>query len=167
MTYSFSTYRVKKYMKPRLWIIVTAASIVFTLNLTIAAQTSAADDKLKSSLIALEKQSWAAWQKRDGSFYQTFLSDDHVEVGSRGTSSKKEIVDFVGSPVCVVKSYSVDQFNVTIFSADTALLVYHAEQDTTCSGKRAPSPTWVTSLYVKRGGKWLNAVFEETPESVK
>src|SRR5690348_8397662 len=109
MTYSFSTYRVKKYMKPRLSIIVTAVSIVFTLNLTIAAQTSAANDRLRSSLIALEKQSWAAWQKRDGSFYQNSLSDDHVEVSSGGTSTKKEVVDFVGSPVCVVKSYSVDQ----------------------------------------------------------
>lgn len=141
--------------------------IMLTFHALSSAQSSSASDKLKlkNELIDLEKQSWVAWQKRDGSFYQTFLSDDHVEVGSRGTSSKNEIVDFVGSPVCVVRSYSLDNFNVTIFSSDMALVVYHAEQDTTCNGKRAPSPTWVTSLYVKRGGKWLNAVFEETPES--
>lgn len=147
-------------------------SIVFLVVLFASvgitwAQKSAANDTLKEDLITLEKQSWAAWQKRDGAFYQTFLSDDHVEVGGGGISTKKEVVEFVGSPVCVVKSYSVDNFNVTIFSADSALIVYHAEQDTTCNGKRAPSPTWVTSLYIKRGGKWLNAMFEETPENVK
>jgi len=148
-------------MTPKASIIVV--SLVLTLSIAISAQTSASNDKLKNDLIALEKQSWVAWQKRDGSFYQRTLSDDHVEVNSGGTATKKEVVDFVGTPVCVVKSYSVDNFNVTIFSADTALIVYHAEQDTTCNGKRAPSPTWVTSLYVKRGGKWLNALFEETP----
>jgi len=133
----------------------------------IITQANTSADKIKEDLIALEKQSWVAWQKRDGSFYQRTLSDDHVEVNSGGMATKKEVVDFVGSPVCVIKSYSVDNFNVTIFSADSALIVYHAEQDTTCNGKSAPSPTWVTSLYVKRGGKWLNAMFEEASDKSK
>lgn len=154
-------------MKFKASIIIAAFSILFIFNVAVAGQTAAVDDKLKETLINVEKQSWVAWQKRDGSFYQNSLSDDHVEVNAVGTASKKEVVDFVGSPVCVVKSYSLDRFDVTIFSADTALIVYHAEQDTTCNGKRAPSPTWVTSLYVKRDGKWLNAMFEETPENVK
>lgn len=121
------------------------------------------EQKLKETLIAREKQSWEAWQKRDGKFYQDFLSDDHVEVGGGGTSSKAEVVAFVGSPVCVVKSYAVDQFTLTMFDPQTALLTYHAEQDTTCGGKPVPSPAWVSSLYVKRGKNWLNAFYQQTP----
>src|SRR5262249_6465014 len=49
-------------------------------------------DPLKDSLIAFEKESWQAWQRRDGAFFQTFLSDDHVEVGFRGVAGKAAVV---------------------------------------------------------------------------
>jgi len=117
---------------------------------------------LEATLIGLEKGSWEAWKRRDGSFFQNFLSDDHVEVGNGGSATKTEVVAFVGSPVCVVKSYSVSNFKLTVFDANTALLTYHAEQDTTCGGRPVPSPVWVSSLYVKRGGHWLNALYQQT-----
>lgn len=116
---------------------------------------------LKETLVKLEKQSWEAWQKRDGKFYQEFLSDDHVEVGPGGTSTKAEVVAFVGSPACVVRSWSVDSFGLTVFDADTALLTYHAQQDTVCRAP-VPSPAWVSSLYVRRGGRWLNALYQQS-----
>jgi hypothetical protein len=138
-------------------VIFASASLAF-------GQGKQADEhSVRESLIKLEKQSWEAWKRRDGKFYQDFLSDDHLEVGGGGTGSKAEIVAFVGSPVCVVKSYSVDNFNLTMFDAHTALLTYHAEQDTTCGGKTVPSPAWVSSLYVKRGKRWLNAFYQQTP----
>jgi hypothetical protein len=121
-----------------------------------------ATDALKQSLIKLEKQSWDAWQKRDGKFYRNFLSDDHVEMGSGGRSTKTEVADFVDSPVCEVKSYAVRDFELTMFNSQTALLTYHAEQDTTCHGKLIPSPVWISSLYVKRNGRWLNALYQQT-----
>ena len=49
-------------------------------------------DPLKDSLIAFEKESWQAWQRRDGAFFQTFLSDDHVEVGFWGVAGKAAVV---------------------------------------------------------------------------
>jgi len=138
--------------------------IVAVLALAVGAlgQRQHKDLGLQAQLIALEKQSWEAWQKRDGKFYENFLSDDHVEVGGSGRSTKKEVADFVGSPACVVKSYAVGDFEVTKFNESTALLTYRAEQDTTCHGKQVPSPVWVSSLYVKRGGKWLNALYQQT-----
>jgi len=33
---------------------------------------------VKETLVNLEKQSWEAWKKRDGKFFQQFLADDHV-----------------------------------------------------------------------------------------
>jgi hypothetical protein len=46
-------------------------------------------DALKDSLVALEKESWRAWQHRDGAFFQKFLSDDHVEVGFRASPTSR------------------------------------------------------------------------------
>ncbi|HEV7505457.1 MAG TPA: nuclear transport factor 2 family protein [Thermoanaerobaculia bacterium] len=117
---------------------------------------------LKDTLADLEKQSWEAWKNHDGKFFQGFLTDDHVEVGFGGPTDKKTVVSGVASPICAVKSYTVDHFELIQFGPDTALLYYHAAQDTTCGGQPVPSPVWVSSLYVKRDGHWLNALYQQT-----
>ena len=117
---------------------------------------------IKEALVDLEKQSWEAWKKRDGQFFQEFLSDDHMEVGSSGAATKAQIVAFVASPVCIINSYSIDRFELKMLKPDIALLTYHAAQDTTCSGVAVPSPVWASSLYVKRGDRWLNAFYQQT-----
>jgi hypothetical protein len=68
----------------------------------------------------------------------------------------------VGSPVCVVKSYEVDKFKLTVFDARTALLTYWAKQDTACNGNPVPSPAWASSLYLKRGNRWVNALYQQS-----
>jgi hypothetical protein len=142
-------------------IVITIAMPLFSSLLL--GQKKVTRESVEETLIKMEKQSWDAWKSRDGKFYEGFLSDDHVEVGSGGGASKSEVVAFVGSPVCVVKNFSVDHFKLTIFDSNTALLTYHAQQDTTCSGRPVPSPVWVSSLYIRHGGKWLNALYEQTP----
>lgn len=145
----------------------TAARFLPATPSTIAREThpaSTADDSLQNELTAIEKQSWVAWQGHDGRFFQNFLSDDHVEVGTTGIATKAQVVDYVGSGSCVVKSYSVDHFHATRFDTNTALLTYRAEQQTTCGGAAVPSPTWVSSLFVRRNGKWVNALYQHTKE---
>ncbi len=122
-----------------------------------SAQTAA----LKEHLVNLEKQSWEAWKNRDGKFFQEFLSDDHVEVGFGGRSTKAEVVAIVGSPVCKVQSYTLADFQMTLLASDTALLTYREDQDTTCHQK-VPSPCWVSSLYMKRGERWLNVLYQQS-----
>jgi hypothetical protein len=116
---------------------------------------------IKEHLIKLEKQSWEAWKNHDSKFFQDFLSDDHVEVGFGGLTNKTEVVAFVGSTVCTVKSYKLDHFEMKLLDKDTALLTYWEEQDTVCN-KPVPSPCWVSSLYMKRGDKWLNVFYQQT-----
>ena len=139
---------------------IALAMLVLT-SLTLG-QKEASESALKETLTKLEKQSWEAWKKRDGKFFQEFLSDDHVEVGFSGVANKAAVVATVASPACVVKSYAVDNFKVTQFDANTAVLTYRAEQDTICNGNPVPSPVWVSSLYVKRGNRWLNAVYQQS-----
>jgi hypothetical protein len=143
--------------------LILIALVVFAFAFSTPGQIQESKtNALEETLVNLEKQSWEAWQKRDGKFFQEFLSDDHVEVGMGGPATKRQIVAFVGSPICVVKSYKVDKFHLTKFSNDTALLTYWAEQDTTCNSNRVPSPAWVSSLYVKRGDRWLNVLYQQT-----
>ena len=124
--------------------------------------SASAADSLEQLLTDTERASWVAWQQHDGKFFASFLSDDHVEVGTTGLANKAQVVAFVSSPMCVVKSYSVDHFHLTRFNENTALLTYRAEQDTMCGKNAVPSPTWVSSLFVRRNGKWMNALYQHT-----
>jgi hypothetical protein len=114
-------------------------------------------------LTDLEKQSWRAWKNHDDAFFQTFLSDDHTELLSRGPVDKAAVLRTVGSAICNVGDYSVDQFTVRMIDTNTAVMTYHAAQTTTCGGEPVPSPVWATSIYVRRDGKWLNVFYEQAP----
>jgi hypothetical protein len=130
--------------------------------LSIAAEHDSVDElSLKEQLVKLEKQSWEAWKNRDGKFFEEFLSDDHVEVGFSGVAGKKEVVEVVGSPVCNVKSYELNHFEMKLLDQKTALLTYREAQDTMCH-KVVPSPCWVSSLYMKRGDRWLNVLYQQS-----
>jgi hypothetical protein len=122
------------------------------------------DAALKDELVKLEKQSWEAWKNHDGKFFQDFLSDDHVEISSNGVTSKTSIVAGVASAVCQVRSYSVDHFELKLLDKTTALLTYRETQDTLCNGNAVPTPCWVSSLYMKRGDRWMNVIYQQTPD---
>ncbi|MEP6940917.1 MAG: nuclear transport factor 2 family protein [Rudaea sp.] len=122
-----------------------------------------AHEDLAQTLIAREKLSWEAWKTHDDRFFAGFLSEDHVDVGTRGVTNKQQVVAGVASPACHVEDYAVDQFRVTRLSADAAIVVYHARQKTLCGTAPVPSPAWVSSLYVRREGRWLNALFQQSP----
>ena len=146
-------------MKRYLVLITSLLSVV----LLVFAAHSAPDEQtaLKEHLVNLERQSWEAWKNRDGKFFQDFLSDDHVEVGFGGVAGKADIVSFVGSPVCTVKSYELDHFELKMLDKNTALLTYREAQDAVCH-KPVPSPCWVSSLYMKRGERWLNVIYQQS-----
>lgn len=139
-----------------------ALMILASASLVIGHRERGDNNALKETLVKLEKQSWEAWKTHDGKFFRDFLSDDHVEVGFGGVTNKATVVAGVASPICVVKSYAVDKFELTVYDANTALLTYHAEQETACNGHAVPSPVWVSSLYIKRGDRWLNALYQQT-----
>ena len=128
---------------------------------SLGASGRAATPDVSSQLIQLEKDSWVAWQKHDTKFYNRFLSDDHVEVGFAGPDGKANVVKGVESG-CTVKSYDTKGFKVTRLGPDTAVVTYWATQDTLCGGQPVPTPVWASSLYVRRKGQWLNAVYQQS-----
>ena len=134
------------------------AAAAMLAGLAQAAPAPSLDDEL----IALEKQSWVAWQGHDQDFFRRFLTDDHVEMTPGGPSPKAGVVASLGG-ACTVRSYQVDRFKLTRFGPDTALLTYRAQQDTTCGTAKVPSPVWATSLYVRRAGRWQNALYVHSP----
>jgi len=131
-------------------------------EMTTSSQAAAASGTLLDTLTAIERRSWRAWQNHDGAFFRSTLADDHIDVGFSGPVDKQAVVAGVLSPACTVRSFEVEGFRLLAVDANTAVLTYRARQDTMCGAFRVPSPTWVSSLYVKRGGRWQNLVFQQT-----
>ncbi len=144
--------------------------IIMILAIAIAA-TSAAfgqtkmlkDTKVEAQVIELEKQSWEAIKTNNRSFLESLLTDDAIAVDGDGVAGKAQWMKNTFAPGCALKSYSTDDFKVVMFDKNTAIVTYKANQDSACNGKQAPATVWVSSLYVKRGGKWLNSFFQLTP----
>jgi hypothetical protein len=133
------------------------AGVLMASALSAAATT-------EHTLVNLEKQSWVAWQNMDAGFWSNFLSDDHVEVnGFVGVTGKADVIRGISSKACKVASYKVDHFQFRQLDRNTAVLIYRAEQDTTCGGLKVPSPVWATSLFQLRDGRWQNVLYEHTP----
>ena len=115
----------------------------------------------EAHLIDLERQSWAAWQKKDLAFWERHLSADHVEMdGPDGPQDRTYVLKGVATRKCAVASYDLDRFTFRQLDADTAMLVYHASQLFACGDKRIPNVGWVTSLYQRRNGRWENVLFQ-------
>ena len=114
-------------------------------------------------LATLEARSWVAWKAQDAAFFEDFLADDHLEVGPNGVLGKRDVVAFIASHACEVKSYELTAPTVTQISSTAAVLVYRAEQDTRCGGRPVPSPTWATSIYAFRDGRWRNVLYQQMP----
>lgn len=112
---------------------------------------------------SLEVSSWVAWQAQDASFFEANLSEDHVEIHGYGITGKTSVVSAIRSRACTVQSYALGPLTLRAVAPDSILVTYRAEQDTRCGSAKVPSPTWTTSLYFKRSGRWLNVLYQQTP----
>ena len=118
---------------------------------------------VKQTLIDLEKGAWEAWKKKDGKYFETFLTDDTIQVWTGGVTRRAEIIKEISTNPCEIRGYTMDGFDVVMLNPDAAVLTFSATQDGTCGGTPMPSPVWASTVFVKRGGKWLAAFHQETP----
>jgi len=120
------------------------------------------DSKVETQIIALEKQGWEAWKNKNAAWFQTNLAEDALQVNGGGVLNKSQIVKITGTD-CEIKSFSLDNFKFLMLDKNSALITFTGMQDGVCSGKTIPAKVHSTSVYIKRGGKWLNALYTETP----
>lgn len=122
--------------------------------------TNAKDEKLKAAIIALDIDAWNNWKNKDVKAFQAGTIDEFVSISSDGISTKEEMITtaFVD---CNVKSFSLHDIEFVKLNKKTVLLTYSAKQDAECDGTKLSPDVWATVTYVKRGGKWLEAIYME------
>ncbi len=120
------------------------------------------DSKVETQIIALEKAGWEAWKNKDSSWIRNNVTEEFLLVNSESVSNKTQVIKSTATD-CEVKSYSLDNFKFVTLDKDSVLMTYTAKQDGVCSGKTIPANVRASVVYVKRGGKWLEALYMETP----
>lgn len=134
-------------------------------NTNTAKPTAAAPTK--DALFAMDKQANEAALKGDGKFFEGFLSDKFVSYDMGNRMVKADIVKMFNSMKCETKSWSLDDAQMAMIDADTAVVSYKGIFDGSCTdpaGKsmKMPSPMRGASIYVRSGDKWLGAWHGET-----
>ena len=123
------------------------------------------DTKAEAQIIALERAAWEAWKNKNPSWYQANTTEEVIAINSGGISNKAQLIKDL--PACEIKSFALDNFKFVMLDSDAIVMTYTAEQDGICGGEKIPSPVRSTVNYVKRGGRWLEAMYMETPMSMQ
>lgn len=119
------------------------------------------DPKLEAQIIALEQAGWKAWKDKDPAWYRTNTTEDVMLINSSGIANKTQMIKDLSA--CDVKSIALDDFKLVMLNKDAVLMTYTAKQDGVCSGQVIPAQVRSTVNYVRRGGRWLEAMYMETP----
>ena len=137
-------------------VICIATTVVF-------GQTNMLDDKnIESQIISLEKAGWEAWKNNNAEWFQSNTTEEFLSISTLGVSDKEQVVNSTPT-ACDVKSVSIDNFKFVMLSENTVVLTYIAIQDGVCGEKKLAEKIRVAVNYVKRNGKWLEALYMETP----
>jgi hypothetical protein len=119
------------------------------------------DSNVEAQIIALERAGWKAWKDKDPSWYRTNTTEDVMLINSSGVANKTQMIKDLST--CDVRSFALDDFKLVMLSRDVVLMTYIATQDGVCAGEKIPARVRSTVNYVRRGGRWLEAMYMETP----
>ena len=160
--------------KIKYFVLTVAAALVFTAcgapagnapannaNAANTAAKTAPAAPTKEALMATENKAWGSWKAKDGKFFEDYLTDNAIGMGSNGRSDKAAIVKRISDPTCDVNDFSFSEEQMTLLGADAALLTYKATQDAKCGGEALPAAVRAATVLVQSGDKWKAAFHAE------
>jgi len=122
----------------------------------------AASGPVRDTIIAIERQAWEAWKRKDAAFFRTLLLPDAAYVSATGVSTREDIAHGIETDTCKVGGYVLRNEEVHSLTPDVALLTLRAMSDVTCGDQAVHSDAWSTTVYVRRGDTWKAAFHQET-----
>lgn len=120
--------------------------------------------KLREELMGLEKGSWDFMRDQNVEAMRGFLGDDSLWIFSDGNRYNKRqglemMKDFKLLSLSIEPSYAVRMLTV-----DVATLLYRVTYTGTYKGGKPETVKALSSsVYVRRDGKWLSVLYQETP----
>lgn len=115
---------------------------------------------LEREIVANEKQMLDLSALKDLEAYGRRLPDDALGVYSDGYASKADVLGAISGMSDL--HYSMDNIRVVPVGDTAGLIVYRITQDWIEGDKKLARQYYVSSLWQKRDGKWLNPLWQET-----
>ena len=122
---------------------------------------------LAAQIIAREKASVEAWQKKDKAFYADFLTEDATFFSSESPYLETEPKEnFLPKFDQYVEMFKINDFQmhnprVQVYG-DTAILTYNSSVSVNFGGQPLNYTAKVTSVYIKQGNTWRVVHAHET-----
>jgi ketosteroid isomerase-like protein len=155
---------MKKLSLVTLLLIAAACSLAI---LAAGGRVAAEPQSIPDQIIAREKASFDAWQRKDKAFFENFLADDSTFFSPEGpylqTDPKTNFLPKFDKYVEMVKMNDFQMYNPRVqVYGDTAILTYNSSVSMSMGGQPINYTAKVTSVYVKQGGAWRVVHAHET-----
>lgn len=126
-------------------------------SLAAAQSTTAGNTK---QIEAMERALNAAIQKGDLTAFKANIADDAISMDGSGPMPIAEFLKMFDQ--FKIQSFTIEQPSVRFLNDSTAIITYRWTGKGTMMGQPVPSPTWASTVWVKRADKWAAVFHQET-----
>jgi hypothetical protein len=139
------------------------AVLMFALLVSAAPLFAESSADVEKALQSKEQAGWQAWKDHDKKAFDEMIPEDAINItGGTMDKGKPQIMKSAFEPGCQVANFTLSNFSYMWLDKDTVLMTYDAMQDATCSGQKVPGKVFASSIWQKKGGKWMSPFHQET-----
>jgi hypothetical protein len=117
-------------------------------------------DALRERIVAQERAGLDALKTGDLTVFGASTADDAIFVDAHGPATKAEVMEHTAE--FRLHDYTMADMKFIPLSADSGLIVYTLTESGASHGKEFTARVYVSSLWLKRDGKWLCEFSQET-----
>lgn len=118
----------------------------------------------KQELLALEKQYWNAIKQKDSATATSLSDEPCVVVGAQGVGEmgKSELAKMLHGAMYELNAFSLEDVHMRQITDDVVALAYKVKEDLVVDGEKIKLEAFDSSVWVRRGGKWVCVVHTES-----
>lgn len=135
----------------------------FAVLLSAVSLQAQSKDAVEKALQTKEQAGWQAWKDKDPKFFDGILPDNAINIaGGSMDNSKSSIIKGMAAANCQIAGFTLSDFAYMWLDKDTVLMTYKANQDGTCGGNKIAPKVIASSIWQKKGDKWVSPFHQET-----
>jgi len=142
--------------------ILFCVTLIAVVSVCLAQASPAKPAKSASNETAithLETSAWEAYKNKQADAFKKLMSEDYCGEYAEGIKNlDREVADMAKTDL---RDYSLADMKVVFPSADVAVITYKATIHQTSEGKDLSGTYNSGSIWVKKGGKWLEVFHTE------
>jgi len=144
-------------------LLLKTKAVLFAFTFLSFVEVLHAED-VKKVILARETASWQVWvgTRVDISAAQKLLAPNYTAIDSSGAVWSADQM-FAQMKNCGISSFKLKDPQVHLLASDSAAIVYRVDVNAMCGDHKISVDLAASSVWVKRGGKWLTEIHTETP----